>query len=199
MRLQGKLWHHRDFLKFWTGDTLSQFLTQVSGIAIPTIATKLFAADSFQIGVLIGLTFLPFPTLGLVRRGHPEGVHKASEHRPLGGRLVRSRHRLRGRGAGRQAEEDTRAGILLLGGGSLLVPFHHYSRVAVHRSGRQEDVSAPLCPRLNVRYGRRVRSEDFRRLPHADLADVLVHFEDRNGAGKAPYVGGPRRFSRQVG
>ena len=52
-------------MKFWTGDTLSQFLTQVSGIAIPTIAIKLFAADSFQIGLLIGLTFLPFPTLGL--------------------------------------------------------------------------------------------------------------------------------------
>jgi MFS family permease len=65
LRLEGELWHHRDFLRFWTGDTLSQFLTQVSGIAIPTIAIKLFAAGPLQIGLLIGLTFLPFPTLGM--------------------------------------------------------------------------------------------------------------------------------------
>ncbi len=37
----------------------------MSRIAIPTIAIKLFAANPFQIGVFIGLTFLPFPTLGL--------------------------------------------------------------------------------------------------------------------------------------
>jgi MFS family permease len=64
-RLKGRLWHHRDFLKFWTGDTLSQFLTQVSGIAIPTIAIKLFDANAFQLGLLGTLSTISFPTLGL--------------------------------------------------------------------------------------------------------------------------------------
>ena len=58
MRLEGELWHHRDFLRFWAGDTLSQFLTQVSGIAIPTIAIKLFAA----VGPVVKLKKMPEQT-----------------------------------------------------------------------------------------------------------------------------------------
>jgi hypothetical protein len=31
----GALWSHRDFLKLWTGQTISEFGSQVSQLAIP--------------------------------------------------------------------------------------------------------------------------------------------------------------------
>ena len=64
-RLQGKLWHHPDFLKFWTGDTITQFTGQVTNLALPTVAVITLAATGFQVGVLSALGLLAFPILGL--------------------------------------------------------------------------------------------------------------------------------------
>ena len=36
----GSLWHHSDFLKLWTGQSISEFGTQVSNLAIPWLAAK---------------------------------------------------------------------------------------------------------------------------------------------------------------
>lgn len=65
MTLKGNLWHHRDFLKFWTGDTVTQFTGQISGLALPTIAILTLQVTGFQLGVLNALGFIAFPTLGL--------------------------------------------------------------------------------------------------------------------------------------
>lgn len=65
LRLEGRLWHHSDFLRFWFGDTVSQFTAQVTGLALPTVAILLLGATPFEMGILGTLQLLAFPTLGL--------------------------------------------------------------------------------------------------------------------------------------
>jgi MFS family permease len=65
MAFKGNLWHHRDFLKFWMGDTITQFTGQISGLALPTVAVLVLQVTGFQLGVLNALGFIAFPTLGL--------------------------------------------------------------------------------------------------------------------------------------
>ncbi|HML02014.1 MAG TPA: hypothetical protein VK487_01435 [Candidatus Bathyarchaeia archaeon] len=65
LRFKGNLWHHRDFLKFWIGDTVTQFTGQISGLALPTVAILTLQITGFQLGVLNTLGFIAFPVLGL--------------------------------------------------------------------------------------------------------------------------------------
>jgi MFS family permease len=65
MAFKGNLWHHRDFLKFWMGDTITQFTGSISGLALPTIAVLTLQVTGFQLGLLNALGFIAFPTLGL--------------------------------------------------------------------------------------------------------------------------------------
>jgi MFS family permease len=62
---KGNLWKHRDFLKFWMGDTVTQFTGQITDLALPTVAVLTLQVTAFQLGVLNGLGFIAFPTLGL--------------------------------------------------------------------------------------------------------------------------------------
>jgi len=62
---KGNLWHHRDFLKFWIGDTITQFTGQISGLALPTVAILTLQITGFQLGILNTLGFIAFPVLGL--------------------------------------------------------------------------------------------------------------------------------------
>jgi Transmembrane secretion effector len=64
--LGGRLWRHPDFLKLWLGETVSQFGSQVTLLAVPTVAILVLHAGPFQVGILSALEFLAFPTLGLV-------------------------------------------------------------------------------------------------------------------------------------
>jgi len=64
--LRGQLWRHPDFLKLWAGETVSEFGSQVTLLAVPTVAILVLHAGPFQVGVLSALEFLAFPTLGLV-------------------------------------------------------------------------------------------------------------------------------------
>jgi hypothetical protein len=64
--LGGRLWRHPDFLKLWAGETVSQFGSQVTLLAVPTVAILILHAGPFQVGVLSALEFLAFPTLGLI-------------------------------------------------------------------------------------------------------------------------------------
>ena len=64
--LRGLLWRHPDFLKLWAGETVSQFGTQVTFLAVPTVAILVLHAGPFQVGLLSALEFLAFPVLGLV-------------------------------------------------------------------------------------------------------------------------------------
>ena len=56
----GGLWRHADFLKFWSAQSISQFGTQISGIALPLVAVLVLHATAFQVAALGTVEFLPF-------------------------------------------------------------------------------------------------------------------------------------------
>jgi MFS family permease len=64
--LGGRLWRNANFMRLWVGQTISEAGTQVSALAVPTVAILLLHASPFQVGLLTALEFLPFPVLGLV-------------------------------------------------------------------------------------------------------------------------------------
>src|SRR6478736_1768397 len=54
------LWRHRDFMKMWTGQTISQFGSSISQLALPIIAVRLLNASAFEVAALGTVEFLPF-------------------------------------------------------------------------------------------------------------------------------------------
>lgn len=56
----GGLWRHRDFLKLWSAETISQFGTQISQLALPLVAIIILDASAFQVAALGAVEFLPF-------------------------------------------------------------------------------------------------------------------------------------------
>ena len=56
----GGLWRHPDFLKLWSAETISQFGTQVSVLALPLVAILVLDASTFEVAVLGIVDFLPF-------------------------------------------------------------------------------------------------------------------------------------------
>jgi MFS family permease len=59
------LWRHRDFLRLWAGDTISQLGTMVTLIALPLLAIKVLHATPFQVGLLTTCETLAFLLVGL--------------------------------------------------------------------------------------------------------------------------------------
>ncbi|MFI6510694.1 MFS transporter [Streptosporangium sp. NPDC050855] len=55
----GSLWSNQDFLRLWTGQTLSQFGSQISYLVIPLIAIVTLGASSTEMGILGALLRLP--------------------------------------------------------------------------------------------------------------------------------------------
>jgi MFS family permease len=60
-----RLWRHRDFLKFWVSDTVSQFGSAITLVALPLTAVITLGATPFQMGVLTACERLPFLLFGL--------------------------------------------------------------------------------------------------------------------------------------
>jgi MFS family permease len=56
----GGLWRHPDFLKLWSAETISQFGTQISNLAIPLVAILVLDATAFEVAALGTVLFLPF-------------------------------------------------------------------------------------------------------------------------------------------
>jgi MFS family permease len=56
----GGLWRHPDFLKLWSAETVSQFGTQVSQLALPLAAVLVLDASAFEVAALGTVEFLPF-------------------------------------------------------------------------------------------------------------------------------------------
>ena len=56
----GGLWRHGDFLKLWSAETISQFGTQVSQLALPLVAILVLDASTFEVAALGVVEFLPF-------------------------------------------------------------------------------------------------------------------------------------------
>jgi MFS family permease len=59
------LWRHSDFRRLWAGDTVSQFGTMVTLIALPLLAVKTLHATPFQVGLLSTFETLAFLLVGL--------------------------------------------------------------------------------------------------------------------------------------
>jgi MFS family permease len=63
------LWRHADFMKLWTGQSISVFGTAITQLALPLTAIVILKATPFEIGLLGTVEFLPFLLVGL-----PAGV-----------------------------------------------------------------------------------------------------------------------------
>src|ERR1700694_391433 len=64
--LRGRLWRDGEFLKLWAGQGIRESGSQVSQLALPTVAILVLGATPFQVGLLAALEVLAFPVLGLV-------------------------------------------------------------------------------------------------------------------------------------
>ena len=62
---RGGLWHHLDFRRLWIGETVSQFGTQVTFLALPLVAILVVHATTFEVGLLTALDTLGFLIVGL--------------------------------------------------------------------------------------------------------------------------------------
>ena len=49
-----------DFVRLWTAETISQFGTQISLLALPLVAVSLLQASPFEVAMLGTIEFLPF-------------------------------------------------------------------------------------------------------------------------------------------
>src|SRR6202050_1594687 len=65
VRRRGGLFHHADFMKLWTGETVSMFGTRMGDVAIGFAAVIALKATPFQMGVLSAARIVPTLVLGL--------------------------------------------------------------------------------------------------------------------------------------
>ena len=63
------LWRHADFLKLWSAQSVSQFGSNISEVALPLVAVLVLHATAFQVAALGTVDFLPFLLFSL-----PAGV-----------------------------------------------------------------------------------------------------------------------------
>jgi predicted MFS family arabinose efflux permease len=68
-RPTGGLWQHSDFLKLWTGQSISEFGSQISALAIPWLAAVGLHATPLEFSLINVFGFLPFILFAL-----PAGV-----------------------------------------------------------------------------------------------------------------------------
>jgi MFS family permease len=62
----GSLWRNADFVRFWTGETVSLFGTQVTYLALPLTAIYTFNASAADVGVLRFVQLAPYIGLALL-------------------------------------------------------------------------------------------------------------------------------------
>jgi MFS family permease len=54
------LWRQGDFMKLWTGQTISQFGDEITLLAIPILAVEILGAGALEMGILGVVRFLPW-------------------------------------------------------------------------------------------------------------------------------------------
>ncbi|GAA0911043.1 hypothetical protein GCM10009557_85420 [Virgisporangium ochraceum] len=59
------IWRNRDFVRLWTGQSVSMLGSQMTGFAVPVLAITVLGADAGQLSLLRTLEFLPFVLLTL--------------------------------------------------------------------------------------------------------------------------------------
>ena len=62
---RGGLWHHLNFRRLWIGETVSQFGTMISQLALPLVAILVVHASTFQVGLLATFETAAFLIVGL--------------------------------------------------------------------------------------------------------------------------------------
>src|SRR5947209_17182570 len=60
------LWNNPDFVKLWLGQTVSQFGSGITGIALPLTAVLILAATPVQMGILGALDGVSVLVIGLL-------------------------------------------------------------------------------------------------------------------------------------
>jgi len=60
LRPRGALWHNRDFRRLWAAQTVSQFGSEITGLALPLLAILILNASTFQVALLAVVDWLPF-------------------------------------------------------------------------------------------------------------------------------------------
>ncbi len=63
---RGDLLHNRDFLRLWAGQTVSVAGSQIGNFALPLVAILTLNASSLQLGVMRGLSTLPYFLIALL-------------------------------------------------------------------------------------------------------------------------------------
>jgi len=66
LRPRGVLWPNRDFLWLWTAQTVSQFGSEITGLALPLVAILVLEASTFEVAVLAVVDWLPFVLFSLI-------------------------------------------------------------------------------------------------------------------------------------
>jgi MFS family permease len=56
----GGLWREADFLKLWSAETISQFGSAITGLALPLVAIIVLHASAFEVAALGVIEFAPF-------------------------------------------------------------------------------------------------------------------------------------------
>lgn len=63
--VSGRLWHHTNFLKLWSAETISAFGDAISDVALPLVAIITLGAGAREMGILRALDNAPILLFGL--------------------------------------------------------------------------------------------------------------------------------------
>ncbi|HEX8095312.1 MFS transporter [Jatrophihabitans sp.] len=59
------LWHHPEFRRLWIGESVSQFGSTISQLALPLVAILIVHASTFEVGLLVTFQMAAFLVVGL--------------------------------------------------------------------------------------------------------------------------------------
>ena len=70
------LWRHGDFLRLWSAQTISQFGSQITMLALPLVALLVLDVSAFQFAVLATVEWLPWLLFSLPVGAWVDRVHR---------------------------------------------------------------------------------------------------------------------------
>jgi len=70
------LWRNVDFLRLWSAQTISQFGSQITGLALPLVALLVLHASAFQVAALATVEWLPWLLFSLPAGAWVDRVHR---------------------------------------------------------------------------------------------------------------------------
>src|ERR671919_1732707 len=70
------LWRNADFLRLWSAQTISQFGSQITALALPLAALLVLHASAFQVAALATVEWLPWLLFSLPAGAWVDRVHR---------------------------------------------------------------------------------------------------------------------------